>query len=183
MQIKGTAIASTLRAIEKLHGPAGIGAVRSALVPDARAVLESDPILPVRWYPIDVLAAVHVAVKDVVGHGDWHASHALGVTAAREDFRNLYAVIIRVLDTTTVWSRMERMWTLYNSRGRFEWLDLRPGAMHCIIHDVSGYNEGMWHAVAGRGQQLMTMTGAKGADVRLLRGGPTQAEFEGMWLE
>jgi hypothetical protein len=183
MQIKGSAIASTLRAIDKLHGPAGGVAVRSALPVDVRDVLESDPVLPVRWYPIEVLAAVHVAVRDVLGHGDWHASHALGITAAREDFNNLYAVIIRVINTTTVWSRMERMWTLYNSRGRFEWIELRAGAMHAIIHDVSGYNEGMWHAVAGRGQQLMTMTGAKGADVRLVRGGPTQGEFEGIWLE
>jgi hypothetical protein len=183
MQIKGSAVASTLRAIERLHGPAGGLAVRSALPPHLRAMLENDPVLPMRWYPVELVASLHVAVRDVVGQGKWTASHALGITAAREDFSNLYAVIIRMLDATTAWSRMERMWTLYNSRGRFEWLELKPGAMHAIIRDVWGYNDGMWQAVAGRGQQLMTMTGARGADIRVVCSAPTEAEFEGMWLE
>jgi hypothetical protein len=55
--------------------------------------------------------------------------------------------------------------------------------MHCIIRDVSGYNAGMWNAVAGRGQQLIVMTGAKGADVHLLRSTETEGEFDGTWLE
>lgn len=183
MMIKGTAVASTLGAIERLHGPSAFHAVRSALPHDVRAVLTSEPVMPMRWYPVEVLASVHAAVRDVVGHGDWKASHALGMAAAREDFKNLYAVVIRLLDATTVWTRMERMWGLYNSRGRFQWLELRPGGMHAIIRDVSGYNPGMWQSVAGRGQQVITMTGAKAADVRLVRSSGTEAEFEGDWVE
>ena len=128
MQLKGTAVASTLRAIERLHGLTGAAAVRAALPAAMRHILDDDPVLAVRWYPVELVASLHVAVRDVVGHGDWKASHALGMTAAREDFKNLYRIAIRALNATTVWTRMERMWTLYNSRGSFHWLELKPGA-------------------------------------------------------
>jgi hypothetical protein len=146
-------------------------------------MLDNDPVLPVRWYPIELVAGIHLAFRDVAGHGDWRGSHALGILAAREDFKNLYAILIRALDAMSVWTRMERMWTLYNSRGSFEWIELRHGSMHCFIRGVSGYNPGMWHAVAGRGQQLIGMTGAKGADVRMLKSTDTEGEFDATWLE
>lgn len=183
MMVKGSAVASTLRAVEKLHGPAAVLAVRAALPAHVRAVLDEHPVLPVRWYPVEVLAGIHVGVHDILGHGDWSRSHAIGVTAAREDFGNIYAVAIRALDAITVWNKIERMWTLYNSRGTFEWRELRRGSLHCFIRDVAGYNPGMWNAVAGRGQQLITMTGARGADVRVLRSTESEAEFDGTWLE
>lgn len=183
MELKGSALASTLRAIERLHGTAGYHAVRLALPAHVRSVLEDGPVLPMRWYPVEVVAAVHDGVRVVLGHGGWELSHALGKEAAREDFSNIYAVVIRVLQPSTVWSRMERMWRIYNSRGHFHWIDLGPGYMHAIIRDVSGYNPGMWNAVAGRGQQVVSMTGAKGADVHVVRSTPSEGELEGMWLE
>jgi hypothetical protein len=182
MLLKGTALMSTLRAIEDLHGKSAVVAVRAALTPDSRQLLD-EPLLPVRWYPVELLSGIHVAVRDLVGHGDWRASHALGMAAAKLDFGNLYRVVIRALNATTVWSRMERMWGLYNSRGKFEWIDLKRGNMHCIIRDVAGYNGGMWNAVAGRGEQVVLMTGAKTADVHVIRWTETQAEFDGVWVE
>ena len=182
MMIKGSALASTLRAVEHRYGPAGLSAVRAALPHAVRALIEPSPI-PMRWYPVHTLAGIHVAVRDVLAHGSWDESHALGVAASRADFKNLYAVVIRMLNASRVWSRMERLWSIYNSRGTFEWLALGRGSMHCFIRGVDGYNLGMWNTVAGRGQQVVTMTGAKGSEVRVIRGSETEAEFKGMWLE
>jgi hypothetical protein len=179
MLLKGSALMSTLRAIEAVHGKAALAAVRAALAPDLRQLLD-EPLLPVRWYPVELLAGLHSAARDVVGRGDWHVSHALGMAASKHDFGNLYRIVIRAVNATTVWSRMERMWSLYNSRGAFEWLELKRGSMHAIIRDVSGYNGGMWNAVAGRGQQLILMTGAKTADVRVIRWTADHAEFDGI---
>lgn len=173
---------STLHAIEANHGKTAVLAVRAALPPDLRQMLD-EPLLPMRWYPVALLAGVQRAVRDLLGHGDWHVSHALGIAAAKHDFGNLYKIVIRAVNATTVWARMERMWTLYNSRGRFEWLELKPGSVHCIVRDVDGFNGGMWNAVAGRAQQLLLMTGAKAADVKVVRHSEDQAEFEGLWLE
>lgn len=183
MTLKGTALSSTLGAIEHVHGASGLAAVRAALPTAVRRLIDDEPILAVRWYPVEIVAALHVAVRDVVGHGDWSASHALGMAAAREDFKNLYRIVIRALTPTTVWSRMERMWTLYNSRGKFTWIERKPGSVHVIIRDVAGYNPGMWNAVAGRGQQVILMTGAKAANVAVVRSTESEGEFEGLWFE
>jgi hypothetical protein len=183
MQIKGSAVASTLRAIERVHGKAGLGAVRATLPDHLRSIIQDDLVLPVRWYPVELVAAIHIGVRDALGQGDWEASRLLGVTAAREDFSSIYAVAVRVLDPNGIWSRMERMWSVYNSRGNFVWLAREPGCLHAIVRDVSGYNLGMWNAVAGRAQQLMTMTGTKAADVTVSNATAKQAEFQAMWLE
>ncbi|MGZ5969978.1 MAG: hypothetical protein ACXWP4_20035, partial [Polyangiales bacterium] len=96
MEQKGAAIKSTLAAIEKLYGAAAHRAVIEAVPADVRAMI-TPTVIPVRWYPVEVSAAIHLALRDRFGHGSWEPSHAVGVEAARNEFTGIYRVFLRAV--------------------------------------------------------------------------------------
>src|SRR5262249_39288126 len=78
---KGAAIRGTLRALATLHGDGALAAVKAALRPEVRSQIEP-VVLATSWYPIEVSAAIHAAIREIVGRGSWAASHAIGYEAA-----------------------------------------------------------------------------------------------------
>ncbi len=180
MKIKGVAIRGTTRAIESLHGRAALERVRATLPTRIREQL--DQVLPVEWYPVEISAAIHLAVREVLGGGSWTVNHDLGKEAARLDFTGIYKAMIRAVQYDTVWDRMERAWTQYASAGDVKWFDRKPGTSRAYITGVAGYNEGMWNSIAGRCEGMLILSGAKGASVTMVEPGSTQCRFEALWL-
>jgi hypothetical protein len=182
MRQKGAAIKSTLEAIATLHGEAQLASVRDRIPAHLRAQIEPR-VLPVAWYPVEVTAALHEAIRDVLGGGRWEASHRIGVEAARIDFTGVYRVFLRSMQYDTMWDRAERAWTNYNSQGTPRWTERGPGHARGIITGVSGFNVGIWEAVAGRLEGLLQMSGARGATIEVKASSATGAELHALWLE
>jgi len=122
LNIRGAGLRSTLIAVEQLHGAGGVEKVKAALPAGVRTEIEPS-ILPVSWYPVEVAAQIHVAIRDVLGGGKWDLSHKLGALASRIDFTGLYRVFVRAVQYDTIWDRAERAWNQYNSQGDARWLD------------------------------------------------------------
>jgi hypothetical protein len=182
MNQKGTAVRSTLQAIARLHGSEALAQVTSALPADVRARIEPH-VLPVAWYPIEVSAAIHVAIRDLLGHGKWDASHAIGFEASKIDFNGIYRIFLRSLQYDTIWDRAQRAWVSYNSAGDIRWGERSPGGATGVITGVSGFNPGIWNAVAGRYQSLIVLSGARGASVEVKDATATGASLNALWLE
>ena len=181
MQIRGAGLRGLLLAIEKLYGAESLAAVKGAMPVDLREQVEH--VLPVRWYDVEVNAAVHVAVRDVIGGGQWDESHRIGMEAARIDFKGLYRVIVRAMSYDTVWDRAQQMWTHYNSQGMVEWTERREGYALGRVRGVVGYNLGLWESVGGRMEAMLGMTGIKTATVTVMEQSTTYCKFESMWIK
>jgi hypothetical protein len=182
MQQKGAAIKSTLLAIVHLYGESGLASVKGLLPQGVISQIEPH-VLPVAWYPIEVSAAIHVAVRDALGGGDWTLSHAIGIEAARIDFNGIYRVFLRSMQYDTMWDRAERAWANYNSQGHARWEERTAGQAKGLITDVSGFNWGVWNAVAGRLEALLQLSGARSASVQAHDATPTSCHMDAMWLE
>jgi hypothetical protein len=179
---KGAAIKSTLAAIEKLFGANVQREIVESLSEAIRAHIVPT-VLPVKWYPVEVTAALHVAVRDRVGKGSWDASHAIGVEAARIDFTGIYRVFLRAVQYDTIWERMERAWSHYNSQGKVVWIERAPGVMAVNVVGVAGFNPGIWHAIAGRAQGLLQLSGAKAASCTPRDMTPVSGRLDGVWFD
>jgi hypothetical protein len=178
--MKGSAFRSTLAAIERVHGQRGLRAVLDALDPEARAAL--DHVLPVGFYPVSLAAALHEAIRNVLGFGSWEASRRLGHEAARIDYRGLSRLVLRAVHYDSVFARLEMIWRHYYTEGSFEWDHRREGFTRLTIRDARGFNEGMWQSVAGRAEELLRMTGSRAAEVALLDVSERSCTLEAMWL-
>jgi hypothetical protein len=182
MTQKGSAHRSTFLAVRKLHGDAGLTALLAALPQPIRAQLEPD-VMPMHWYPIEVSAGLHLGIRDTFGKGDWAHSHTVGVEAANIDFTGIYKVLIRTVSVERIWGKIEQVWGNYNSKGLCERLEVKPGYARIRISGVTGFNLGMWNAVAGRAQALLQMTGLRGPNVSVTQSNTTQVTIESLWLE
>jgi hypothetical protein len=179
---KGAALKSTLAAIEKLYGAPAHRDVIESLAEEVRAEI-GGTVMSVRWYPVEIVAAVHVALRDRVGRGSWEASHAVGVEAARIDFTGVYRVFLRAVQYDTIWERMERAWSHYNSQGKLVWSERKEGSMSCQVTGVAGFNPGIWHAIAGRTQGLLLLSGAQSASCTPRDMTESSARIEGIWFD
>ena len=179
---KGAAIRSTLQAISTLYGDDALARIKGSLRPEVLAKIEPR-VLPVAWYPIEVSAAIHVAIRDVVGGGQWETSHTIGIDAAKIDFNGVYRVFLRSLQYDSIWDRAQRAWNNYNSRGSIQWEGRSAGGAKGIISGVSGFNAGIWNAVAGRYQSLLILSGARSASVEVKDATAMSACLDALWLE
>lgn len=166
--------------MEKLYGKTGVGLVREALPPEVRHEVET--VLAVGWYPIEVVASIHLSIRDVLGKGSWQVSHRLGIEAAKIDFTGIYRVLLRAVQYDTLWERLSRAWAQYNSQGEVRWT-LNPGSATARITGVSGFNLGIWNAVAGRCEGMLTLAGVRAGTASVVEGSHTQAIIDATWLE
>jgi len=178
---RGAATRSTFAAIEKLYGKTALSLVKEALPDHVRREVET--VLAVQWYPVEVSAAIHVAIRDVIGKGSFQVSHRLGIEASKMDFTGIYRVLLRAVQYDTIWDRSERAWAHYNSRGEARWVDRRPGTATGRITGVTGFNLGIWNAVAGRTEGLLTLAGVRAVSVTVMEGTATHAILDATWIE
>ena len=154
----------------------------AALPADVRAEL-GEHVLPVRWYPIHVVSALHVAVRDELGQGRWTESHRLGREAGRIDFTSIYRVLLRAVQYETVLERIRTAWAHYNSQGETRWTIHGPGSATGFIWGVEGFNQGQWHSIAGRAEKLLLLAGAQSAEIEVCDPTETSVRLEVLYLE
>jgi hypothetical protein len=181
VKVKGLGLRNTLSALEKLHGKAALEGVRAAM--PARLREATLQVLPLEWYPIEVSAALHVAIRDVLGGGSWKESQRISAAAARVELRGVYRVLMRVVQYDTVWDRMERMWSQFYDAGEARWVEREPGHARAEFRGVAGFNEGMWGSTAGRVEVVLEAAGARGATLSLVTAASTHAIIDALWLE
>jgi hypothetical protein len=181
VKLKGLGLKNTLVALEKLHGREALERVREAMPSRLRESIVN--VLPLEWYPVELTAAVHVAIRDTLGGGQWSESQRISREAAMVEVTGVYRVILRAVQYDTVWDRMERMWPQYYDAGEARWIDRGRGHATAEFRGVAGFNEGMWGSIAGRIEILLEMTGARGAAVTVKQPSSTHATIEALWLE
>lgn len=182
MWVKGTAVRSVVIAIERVAGATGVERVMAALPTEVRAAMEPS-VLATKQYPVEVSAALHLAISRELGGSGFLMNHRVGIAAAQVDYGTVYRAILRTLvDIDTVLEKVRLNWRQYNSQGEVTWRDRTDGYVRGEVRGVIGYNEPMWWSIAGRVEELLRMCGARSASVKLTRVGPDLCDFEAKWM-
>jgi hypothetical protein len=181
VRLKGVGVKNSLIALEKLYGQEATARVKNAMPARLREMI--DGVLPLEWYPVEMTAALHVAIRDVLGTGGWEVSQRISGEAARIEIAGVYRLLVRAVQYDTVWDRMERAWRLYYDAGEVKWIDREAGHATAIIAGVAGFNTGMWYSVLGRVEQLLLASGARSVNVSIVESTSTHARIEALWLE
>jgi hypothetical protein len=168
-------------AIEELHGKDGLDRVREAM--PARLREQIMLVRPLDWYPVEVTAALHASIRDVLGGGSWDESQRISRVAAKKDLTGPYRALLRAVQYDTVWDRMERVWRQYYDAGEARWVERGHGHAKAEFTGVAGFNVGMWRTIAGRVELMLEMTGARSPDVAVKEAASTHGTLEALWFE
>jgi uncharacterized protein (TIGR02265 family) len=166
MQIKGTAVRSMLLGLEQVSGPADVARVKAAMPPGIRRQIEP-LVLASKYYPVEVSAALQEAIRTELGGGSCTMNHRIGAEAARIDFGGVYTVFLRFMDYEKTLRRLDRAWRQYNSQGEVVWKEIGKTSARAVIQGATGFNEPMWHAIAGRVEAVLLLAGAKKASTKV----------------
>lgn len=180
MQVKGVALRTTLLAIELEHGKDAFDRVMRAVPPDTREVL-APGVLASSSYDIRHQAALHDAVREVVGGGDLDANRRVGARAAKIDFGGVYRVFVIVASYERLLRIADRAFRQYNSQGAVVWRSIERGRAEGEVCGVDGWTEAMWHALAGRLETLLLLGGARRASVRVEAPSPGGCAMHAEW--
>lgn len=180
MLIKGSSIRGLLGAADQAFGAGARVRVIAGLRPEIRSQLEP-MVLASKLYPIEVAAAIHEVVCSELGAGSVTANRRLGAAAASQDFTGVYRVFIRIADYRTLFTGIERAWRQYNSQGAVECTLLDRNEAHCVVRDVSGFTEAMWHSIAGRFETMLKLCGATHAVVVVAEWSDSRVVLDARW--
>ena len=181
MKVKGIGLKHTLAAIEKLHGKPALARVHEAMPPRLSEVLANVKMLD--WYPIELSAAMHAAIREALGNGTWDESHRISRAAALAEIAGPYRMLLRAVQYDTIWDRMERMWSQFYDTGEARWTERGRGHATAEVMGVAGFTEGIWRSVCGRVEGVLEATGARGPAVTLKNTSSTKGTIEALWLE
>jgi hypothetical protein len=181
MEIKGTAIRSMLLGLERVSAPRDVERVRDALPAWVRAQIDAG-VLASKSYPVGVSAALQEAIRTELGGGACVMNRRIGGEAARIDFGGVYRIFLRVADYERTLRRLDRAWKQYNSRGGVTLAELSRDHAQIAVDDVEGFNEPMWHAIAGRLEGLLVLAGAAKASATIAAWSAHGCTYEVRWV-
>ena len=182
-QVKGTAIASTLRFVRERFGPEAVALVRDDLEPGLRAALPDEPLVS-SWYPFALLVGLGRSAARRYGGGLTQFHRELGRASADYAMTTVYKIFFKLGSPQFVVSRAARVWRTYYDSGEMHAVTAEPG--HAVI-DLSGFADpvpDLCERLIGWMSRSVELAG--GRDLRsahslcVLRGDAV-CRFEGWW--
>jgi len=163
VQVKGSAITARLRWVRELYGEAGFKALKAAVTPESRALLDGK-IMPHEWVPFELLVDVCAELDRLYGKGDLELCRELGRYAARTNLPTLYRIFYALGSPSFIMSRATRVWDVHYSSGELESVDLPPadgarGARLTIRHFQTPHRAHCL-SVLGWAEQSVLLSGA-----------------------
>jgi len=166
MEVRGTALRSTIAACNKLFGEGSAQLVLDNLESEPREAL-GGVILGAAWYPVRFQAALHEGIRLTLGHGSIESNKSVGRQAALDDFQGVYRVFLPLLTRELLWTSVGRAWLRYNSRGEIIFSEKTRRSAVAQVLDVDGYNEPMWGAISGRLCGVLELAGGHRVQARI----------------
>jgi hypothetical protein len=167
-EVKGSAITARVRYVREHFGEAAVRAVRDALRPEHKTLLEGR-VLPHEWVPFPVFTDLCVEIDRIYGKGDLALCREMGRYAARVNLPTLYRIFYALGSPEFILRRAGKVWAVHYSSGRMEtqFAD-RAGAkiVRLGIVDFAEPHVAHCQSVLGWAEESVTLSGgtdAKGA--------------------
>lgn len=118
-EVKGSAITARTRYVREHHGEEGVRAVKEALAPGHRAVLDGR-VMPHEWVPFALFVELCTVIDGLYGAGDLALCREMGRFAARANLPTLYRIFYALGSPEFIMRRAGKVWAVHYSSGRLE---------------------------------------------------------------
>lgn len=181
--VKGTALASTIRYITEKFGPEGLERVLARLTPEERAPIKKG-VLATVWYPFALLLKLMREARECFGTQVPHLPREMGKASADYALTGIYSIFLRFGSPQFIVSRGTSVMKTYYSTGEMRVVTSEKG--HAVM-EVVGFGEpapefcerleGWMH----RTVELSGGTGCRLVHEKCVNRGDTLCRFEGWW--
>jgi hypothetical protein len=164
-QVKGTGIIPVISYIKAHYGDEAWAGLVQRLPQPARDVL-SRRVMPITWYPHEVVAQLYDAICDEFGKGNPKFCWTVGKDAADYGLSLIYKFFLSFGSPMMFGSKGPEMWKTYYQPSTLEVLRNEKGAISLAIHDLQTSLAHLY-SVAGWMERAGELTGGKNIKVEV----------------
>lgn len=186
VQVKGTALASTIRFVQETLPADALPHVLGALPPDERKALETG-VLVSAWYPFSML----IRLMREVGRYDQgrtpHLYRLMGRASAEYSLTTIYRIFFKIGSPQFTLSKAARVFGSYYDSGTMEAVVNDRG--HAIL-ELRGFAEPapefcerLWGWCERTIQLIANRDLARAAHIKCVHRGDPTCQFEGFWQQ
>ncbi len=162
---KGTAIIPEIVFVKTKYGERGWEQLLKQVSPLARQVL-SQKVLPVTWYPHEVLTSLLDTIVAMYGKGDPKFGHVVGKEGADYGLTLIHKIVFRLRSPALLASNGPEVWNMYYQPSTIEVTRNTPGWIALEVRGLETTPAHL-HAVAGWMERVAELTGGKNATVQV----------------
>ena len=184
VQVKGTALASTLRFVQETLPRGALAQILAGLERDDRAQLETG-ILVSAWYPFALLIRV---MREVGRYDEGRTPHLyrlMGRASADYSLTTIYRIFFKIGSPQYTLSKAARVFGSYYDSGTMEAIVNDKG--HAIL-ELRGFAEPapefcerLWGWCEKTIQLIASRELARAAHIKCVHRGDASCQFEGFW--
>ncbi|MDD3628110.1 MAG: hypothetical protein PHV06_12420 [bacterium] len=183
MQVKGSAIVSSMDYILEYYGEDGLAKVLDEMEPQEKEQL-SQKIFPSMWYPLSLFVNINKVTDLVYGTGDMSIVRKMGEFGAEHDLKTIYKIFYKFGSPEFIIKRASQVFSTYYDQGRLEARD--SGSKFAIFElvDFPEISEVYIQRVAGWMSKTLELSGGKSPKITIARRNPSgkeTVEFKITW--
>ncbi|MBC7171089.1 MAG: hypothetical protein H5U40_01605 [Polyangiaceae bacterium] len=167
--VKGVAFRSVLAVLQELRGEEGVEAVIESLPRDQAEMLRYT-IVNTGWYPISIYRALWAAILRETGES-YAIARAIGAASVRRDIKGVYRMLFRALSADTAFTLSSKLFSSYYDAGSVTVEERRKGQALAVYEGCVGFDRTMYEELAGSGEEILRLSGAKDVRMTIVRGG------------
>lgn len=178
-KVKGQTFKSWFEVYERLFGASAKDALIATLPKDFVDALRFGAIVPSGWYPIHWYTTLYDAHDKLRGHAPGFA-RKMGRLTTEQDFRGIYAFIVRLASPSTVFANTQRLIKLYIQH--CDVMILSNSSTHARAQlRVEGGTDEMWEEFTGGAEAILVVNGARDPSVSFSRVSESTIVVEATW--
>ena len=160
MNVKGSAILSSINYIKDKFGDAGLDKIKENLTDDEREIL-SDIILQPIWYPIKLYVSLTHKIDSILGIGDLSTAKDLGKYEAEHDLKTIYRIFYVLGSPEFIIKQSAKLFTTYFEDGDLRIAESDKNNAIAELYDFPSLDQAVLHRISGFMEKTLELSGGK----------------------
>ncbi len=161
MNVKGSAILSTLEFIKERFGPEAIEKIKPKLSEEERSVIEGSIVQP-GWYPFSIYVNLTKYMDQIFGVSDLSLAKEMGKWAAEHDLKTIYRIFYKLGSPLFIIKQASRVFATYFDQGAFNVVSEGKGQVIVELTDFPEEADLVFiQRVSGFMEKTLELSGAK----------------------
>jgi hypothetical protein len=178
-KVKGQTFKSCFDVYERLFGSPVKDALIATLPKDLADALRFGAIVSSGWSPIHWYTTLYEAHDKLRGHSPGFA-RKMGRLTTEQDFRGVYAFIVRLASPSTVFANAQRLLKLYVQQCSVTTVERSDTHVRTAI-TMQGSSDAMWEEFCGGSEAILLVNGAHEPHVTVTRTNDDSVVVHGAW--
>ena len=160
MNVKGSAIISSINFIKDKFGDEGLDKIKESLTDKEREIL-SEIILQPIWYPLDLYVNLTHKIDSILGTGDLSIAKDIGKYEAEHDLKTIYRIFYVLGSPEFIIKQAAKIFSTYFQDGDLRIAESDKNNAIAELYNFPSLDQAVLHRISGFMEKTLELSGGK----------------------